>query len=338
MATTDNGDNLMTDDLQNVTAIKFLPFWSSNPDLWFRQIEAQFTLSKIKSEKTKFNYILANLPTDIITTVVDLIQSPSDTTPYSSLKNALIERLSLSEEKRLDDILSGTQMGDQRPSEFYRAMSSTVGGSQVVSNELLLKLWKRRLPQAVSVALLTSGKEEVADLLSIADKVWETLNSSTLSSSFSDSQHNTFHHTYNYTRDNNTTPRTTPRHDELLTAIQNLTVTCQTLLKSVAQQQQQQDCVTKRLESQINSLSAQFQSNTPSTTSNYCNCHQRHTSRERYRSHKVRSRSNSKSTNLNHVCWYHRNFGKNATKCDGATCSFYSVFADRTTTNNSKNP
>nr|XP_022907821.1 uncharacterized protein LOC111419278 [Onthophagus taurus] len=170
-----DGDNT-AHELQNISKLKLPPLWPSNPDIWFRQVEAQFTLTRTSSETTNFNILLAHLSTEIISTVVDLIQNPPDINPYSSLKKLLIERLSLSEEKQLDDVLLGSQMGYQKPSDFYRAMLTTVGGSQVVSPNLLLKLWPRRLPRVVSVALLASGKEDVVNILSIADKVWESMN------------------------------------------------------------------------------------------------------------------------------------------------------------------
>ena len=76
----------------------------------------------------------------------------------------MIDRLSLSEEKCLDDLLSESEIGDQKPSDFFRGMMVTAGGSQVVSQELLIKLWKRRLPNTISIALLASGKSDVNKL------------------------------------------------------------------------------------------------------------------------------------------------------------------------------
>nr|XP_022920127.1 uncharacterized protein LOC111428708 [Onthophagus taurus] len=148
-------------ELQNISKIIFPPFWRSNPDIWFKQVEALFALSRINSEKTKYKAVLANLPTEIFSTVVDLIQNPPDLDPYSSLKKVLTDRLSLSDETRLDNLLSGSNMGDQKPSDFYRSMLTTVGGSHVVGQKLLVKLWQRQLPKVVTVALLSSGKEEV---------------------------------------------------------------------------------------------------------------------------------------------------------------------------------
>ena len=128
--------------IENVSSIKLPPFWVSRPDIWFTQIEAQFMLSRIHADKTKYNLVIANLPFDIISNIYDIITNPPETDMYDTIKNILIARLSQSEEKRIDHLLSGAEMGNQKPSEFYRDMLSTAGGSQTVSQELLVKLWK----------------------------------------------------------------------------------------------------------------------------------------------------------------------------------------------------
>ncbi|XP_023311045.1 uncharacterized protein LOC111691860 [Anoplophora glabripennis] len=53
-------------------------------------------------------------------------------------------------------------------------MSIRNGRPLAVRNKLLLKLWIRCLPKTILVAITTSGKEDVNDILEIADKIWET--------------------------------------------------------------------------------------------------------------------------------------------------------------------
>jgi len=37
------------------------PFWPDRPGVWFAQVESQFELSSVTSEKTKFNYVISQL-------------------------------------------------------------------------------------------------------------------------------------------------------------------------------------------------------------------------------------------------------------------------------------
>lgn len=41
--------------------IKLPPFWHEKPEIWFVQAEAQFQLSNISKEATRFNYLMAQL-------------------------------------------------------------------------------------------------------------------------------------------------------------------------------------------------------------------------------------------------------------------------------------
>uniref|UniRef100_A0A6P7FJ12 Uncharacterized protein LOC114330710 isoform X1 n=1 Tax=Diabrotica virgifera virgifera TaxID=50390 RepID=A0A6P7FJ12_DIAVI len=87
-------------------SVKIPPFWPNDPEIWFLQVENQFTLANITSDATKFNYIVANLDTAYILEVRDIIVSPPATERYAKLKSELIKRLVHHSNKRLKDYSS----------------------------------------------------------------------------------------------------------------------------------------------------------------------------------------------------------------------------------------
>lgn len=295
------------------TTLKLPPFWTSKPDVWFTQVEAQFNVARITNDRKKYDHILATLPVEIINNIYDIIQNPQEQNLYNHLKETIISRLSSSEEKRLEDLLTGSQMGNRKPSEFYRNMLGIVGGSHMVSQELLLKLWKRRLPKTIFVAITASGKTNAEDLIDIADKIWESCQDPILSQV---SQHS------------NSSPNqpTTSKIDSSLTLstlfdkFNNLSVNLQSTLNQVLLKQQSLEMELATVKS--NNLPNQ---STPFSLNNcYPSCKNRSRSHSQNRSN---SRSNSRSRSRfdptnNSICYYHQLYKENAFKCGGPWCTF----------------
>lgn len=165
-------------------AVKLPPFWPKMPSAWFIYCESQFATRKIIREKTKYNYIISSLTEDTIMSVFDIIQQISESadtdhpheTPYTIIKNALIERHSLSESSRIETLLQGEEIGDRKPSEFFRYLKTLAGTSDLVTDKLIMNLWTRRLPSMVQATLKAVSKETgTSELLSMADNVFEVV-------------------------------------------------------------------------------------------------------------------------------------------------------------------
>lgn len=85
----------------------------------------------------------------------------------------------MTESKRIEKLLSGEEIGDRKPSEFYRYLKNLAGDSTSISEGLLKELWLRRLSSIVSAMVKSSGKTNIKDLIEIADSVHETLQTQT---------------------------------------------------------------------------------------------------------------------------------------------------------------
>ncbi|XP_055840381.1 uncharacterized protein LOC129908010 [Episyrphus balteatus] len=161
-----------TSGLVNAISIKLPEFWTKMPAIWFIQIESQFSTRNITSEQTKFHYVVQALPQDVAASVYDILIKESNT-PYANLKKALIDRHSMSESNRIEALLSGEEMGDRKPSEFYRRLQTLAGQSVIVTESLILELWRRRLPALVQASIKSTSETKIEGLLKMADEIYE---------------------------------------------------------------------------------------------------------------------------------------------------------------------
>nr|XP_015925143.1 uncharacterized protein LOC107453000 [Parasteatoda tepidariorum] len=147
-------------------AVKPPPFWKSNPSLWFVRLK-EFTLAKISADDTKFNYVLAAVDSDVLSSISDIVLKPPTTEKYKAIKKRLIELHSESEESKIRTLLQGLELGDQQPSQLLTRMRALAGDN--VGTPLLKSLWLGRLPNNVET-ILAALNDELDQLASAADK------------------------------------------------------------------------------------------------------------------------------------------------------------------------
>lgn len=87
-------------------------------------MEAQFALSNIKTDETKFYYITGILDPQYTAVVEDIISYPPDSGKYEKLKADLIKRLSASRERKVKQLLMHEELETGSLPNFT-AISST---------------------------------------------------------------------------------------------------------------------------------------------------------------------------------------------------------------------
>lgn len=172
-------DGVMSIDPSNVfkVGVRVPPFWAEEPEIWFAQIEGQFSIAGITSDVTKFNYVIGHLENQYTRDIKDIIINPPAANKYEKLKTELIKRLTASNEKKIKQLLMHEELGDRKPSQFLRHLKSLAGLN--VPDDFLRTIWVSRLPHGIQTVLagqpVTAALEDLADL---ADRVNDLSSSS----------------------------------------------------------------------------------------------------------------------------------------------------------------
>lgn len=131
---------------------KIPPFWANDVELWFAQVEGQFETSNARTEKTRFSHLVGALPYDAAKRVRNLILTPSATTPYSDLKEALILQYAASYHTRLQQALS-IELGDMKPTHLLTTLQQFLPAEKK-NSEFLRDLFLQKMPIHIRPVLL----------------------------------------------------------------------------------------------------------------------------------------------------------------------------------------
>lgn len=160
----------MAEENQEISRIaaKVPPFWKDNPVLWFKQLEAHFSINRITADQTKYYTVVGYLESHILAYVSDIVLSPPAENLYRTIKNRLINEFQDSEEGKLKKLLTGIHLGDKKPSHLLKEMREL--SSNRFTEDVLKSLWIQHLPTSVQTVLMVS-EVSLTKMAELADKI-----------------------------------------------------------------------------------------------------------------------------------------------------------------------
>ena len=157
-------------------SIKLPLFWPSDSQLWFAQVQVQFAIRGIMSQKTMFNYVIASLGPKFAAEIRDLIPTPPAETPYNVLKETLIKRTAAFDQRRLQQLFSAEELGDQKPTQLLRHLQQLTGDTPKADLAFLRELLLQCLPSNVRMVLASTQSDmPINELAQLADKITEVV-------------------------------------------------------------------------------------------------------------------------------------------------------------------
>lgn len=139
----------------NAVAIKLPPFWSAEPKSWFNRVDSIFRLKGINQELTKFDHVVAILPSEFHWAAMDEIDDPDEEKPYTVLKAALLGRFQQHPVKEVLDMLERSEVpGEMSPSQ----LEDGIKGLSKDHDILLKAIFVRGINRAVRGQVLDKFK------------------------------------------------------------------------------------------------------------------------------------------------------------------------------------
>ena len=165
-------DLIQFDDvLPRIRDVKLPSFWHDKPASWFALAESRFRTYAVTSEQAKFDQLVGSLNKESIGRVLDLVEHPPIVTPYSVLKQRLLEAHQLTDYQKVDQLLKMEALGARKPSELLAAMLETCPRGQE-TNIFFTHLFLCRLPAELRIMLGEDDHQDVRNLVAKADKLW----------------------------------------------------------------------------------------------------------------------------------------------------------------------
>lgn len=161
----------MTIASQQVTDLRTPAFWAHDASLWFTVTEAQFRNSGITTDETKTNIVLRALDHKQTIAIADVLKEATSGNMYEPLKKALIDRFTMSQQRRTRQLLEGEDIGDRTPTQFLRDMRR-IGGT-AAADEILAAMLMKQLSPSVQAVLSMMNYTSADQLAAAADRAYE---------------------------------------------------------------------------------------------------------------------------------------------------------------------
>lgn len=167
-----------SNDEQNITNVQAVnadcripPFNATEIGVWFEQMEFWLALKKIHSDAAKFNTIITLLSPSIYKQIRDVAMNPPATDKYAYLKENMLARFGPSNTEQLKKLLSGLQLGNNKPSHLLSEMRHLAGSA--LHEEAVKELWLQQLPPMIASILAVFTDQNLNALAQAADKIVE---------------------------------------------------------------------------------------------------------------------------------------------------------------------
>lgn len=146
---------------------------SKNIEESIEKLECWLNINGVFDDALRFETLRMQLDSATYTLVGHLFRQPPNTDKFNTLKRTVIKVFADSEVKKAQDLISGVQLGDKKPSMLLAELRKLYQGP--INDGLFRELWLNRLPHNVKSILMGSATQQMSleQLAETADRIME---------------------------------------------------------------------------------------------------------------------------------------------------------------------
>ncbi|KAK3873159.1 hypothetical protein Pcinc_021797 [Petrolisthes cinctipes] len=160
------------EEQQNAVSLKLPTFWTTQPQVWFEQAEAQFHIRQITADNTRYYYVVSALDQNTAGRIIDYLREPPDENKYEGIKTLLNTTFGLTRRERAAKLLHMDGLGDRKPSELMNEMLALMEGHK--SCLLFEQIFLEQMPEDIRLLLAQYTFTDPRSLAARADELWQT--------------------------------------------------------------------------------------------------------------------------------------------------------------------
>lgn len=160
------------EEQQNAVSLKLPTFWTTQPQVWFEQAEAQFHIRQITADDTRYYYVVSALDQDTAGRIIDYLREPPNKNKYEGIKTLLNTTFGLTRRERAAKLLHMDGLGDRKPSELMNEMLALMEGHK--SCLLFEQIFLEQMPEDIRLLLAQDTFTDPRGLAARADELWQT--------------------------------------------------------------------------------------------------------------------------------------------------------------------
>jgi hypothetical protein len=145
--------------------IKLPPFWMTGPRAWLTFVESRFRLHGIGDDQSRFDHMLSALPAEMISQVIDVVDTMPSGGLYEHFKNQLLEVHQLSDYEKFDVLVKIEPMGGPASQLLLAMLEFCPVGME--KHPSFHYLYMQRLPRLWEHSLARCSGETCADWLHV---------------------------------------------------------------------------------------------------------------------------------------------------------------------------